>query len=178
MMTRSPRSLTAVITRSAANGWSSRITQANPQPYVAPVSGRFPKSEVANLTSHDFNGVRFMPARQFAKDLRALIEAKHSMTRRQWESLLEAILRLAAVAHVTWLCDVHARIWRCLSEALEGAGPVGPEATRELIFPASAQYMAYGGKALNGLKDKASSYLLARLSYLAAHAKASPCVHD
>jgi len=126
---------------------------------LAPV----PKSEVANLTGQDFDSVRFMPARQFAKDLHALIQAKHSMTRRQWESLLEAILRLAAVAHVTWLCDVQARIWRCLSEALEGAGPVGPDATRELIFPASAQYMAYGGKALNGLKDKASSYLLARL---------------
>jgi hypothetical protein len=85
------------------------------------------------------------------------------MTRRQWTSLLEAILRLAAVAHVTWLCDVQARIWRCLSDALAGGGPIGTEAAREAAFPGEAQYMTYGGKALHGLKDKASSYLSARL---------------
>lgn len=126
---------------------------------LAPV----PESEVAILSSDDFDNVRFMPARQFAKDLRALIQAKQAMTRRQWTSLLEAILRLAAVAHVTWLCDVQSRIWRCLSDALAGNGPAGAKAVRALAFPADAQYMTYGGKALHVLKDKASSYLSARL---------------
>lgn len=122
-----------------------------------------PRPEVAMLSSDDFDNIRFMPARQFAKDLRALIQAKQAMTRRQWTSLLEAILRLAAVAHVAWLCDVQARIWRCLSEALAGSGPAGAEAVRAQAFPGDAQYMTYGGKALHGLKDKASSYLSARL---------------
>ena len=75
----------------------------------------------------------------------------------------EAILRLATVAHVTWLCDVQARTWRCLSDALVGAGPIGTDATRAEVFPDGVQYMTYGGKALHGLKDKASSYLAARL---------------
>lgn len=122
-----------------------------------------PRTEIANLSHDDFDCARFMPARQFAKDLRALILAKPAMTRRQWTSLLEAILRLATVAHVTWLCDVQARTWRCLSDALVGAGPVGTDATRAVVFPDGVQYMTYGGKALHGLKDKASSYLAARL---------------
>lgn len=122
-----------------------------------------PASEVVNLASEDFGAVRFMPARQFAKDLQAVIQAKESMTRRQWTSLLEAVLRLAAVAHVTWLCDVQARTWNCLSDALAGKGPIGTLATRAAVFPDGPQYMTYGGKALHGLKDRASRYLSARL---------------
>lgn len=119
--------------------------------------------EVANLSQGDFEGMRFMPARQFTKDLRAIMQAKQAMTRRQWTSLLEAVLRLAAVAHVTWLCDVQARIWHCLYAAIGGNGPAGTDAVRTAIFPGSPQYMTYGGKALHALKDKASGYLAARL---------------
>lgn len=126
---------------------------------IAPI----PASEVANLASEDFDGARFMPARQFAKDLRAVIQAKQAMTRRQWTSLLEAVLRLATVTHVTWLCDVQARTWRCLAEALAGRGPSGADEARAAMFPDSPQYMTYGGKALHGLKDRASGYLAARL---------------
>lgn len=122
-----------------------------------------PPAEVANLAAEDFDGVRFMPARQFARDLRAVIQAKDAMTRRQWTSLLEAVLRLATVAHVTWICDVHARVWRCLSDALAGKGPAGADEARKAMFPDDPQYMAYGGKALPGLKDRASGYLAARL---------------
>ncbi|MCD9027831.1 hypothetical protein LDO26_06390 [Luteimonas sp. BDR2-5] len=142
--------------------WLEQETGAwgNPAPWqAAPV----PQAEVANLSTDDFDGVRFMPAQQFVKDLNALIEAKQAMTRRQWTSLLEAVLRLAAVAHVTWLCDVHARIWRCLSDTLAGNGPAGASDTRGTVFPDDVQYMTYGGKALQGLKDKASGYLSARL---------------
>lgn len=122
-----------------------------------------PASEVSNFVEEDFDGIQFMPAKQFAKDLRSIIHAKGSMTRRQWTSLLEAVLRLAMVAHVTWLCDVQVNTWHCLSAALAGQGPSGSTEARAQVFPDDAQYMIYGGKALNGLKDKASSYLAARL---------------
>jgi hypothetical protein len=120
-------------------------------------------AEVATLAKTDFDGVLFLPARQFAKDLRAVIQAKEAMTRRQWISLLEAVVRLAAVAHVTWLCDVQARMWRCLSDTLTGNGPTGIAECRAAMFPEAPQYMTYGGKALHGLKDRASGYLAARL---------------
>ena len=126
---------------------------------LAPV----PDSEVANLAEDDFVNLQLMPAKQFTKDLRAIIQAKGSMTRRQWTSLLEAVLRLATVAHVTWLCDVQAHTWRCVSETLAGRGPSNEKEARTQMFPESLQYMTYGGKALNGFKDRASSYLAARL---------------
>jgi hypothetical protein len=117
----------------------------------------------ARLDGSDLANVQFIPARQLAKDLRAIILAKDAMTRRQWTSLLEAVLRLASVVHVVWLCDVHARIWQSLSDALGSKGPVGEVQTREAIFPASPQYMAYGAKAQPSLKDSFSGYLGARL---------------
>lgn len=121
------------------------------------------ESEGAHLHGDDFDGIKFMPAKQFAKDLTAIIQAKDSMTRRQWTSLLEAVLRLATVSHVTWLCDVQSRAWRCLSGTLAGEAPASPGDAARLLFPQSPSYMAYGGKALNGLKDMTSSYLAARL---------------
>lgn len=142
--------------------WLEKETSAWNAPPVWQQAAVTPK-DVGNLASDDFLGLRFMPAKQFAKDLRSVIQAKEAMTRRQWTSLLEAVLRLAAVAHVTWLCDVQARVWRCLSEAVEGEGPMRVEDVRAAIFPSGPQYMTYGGKALHGLKDRASSYLAARL---------------
>lgn len=126
---------------------------------MAPVK----QGDVANLSHEDFQLVQFLPARQFVKDLRALIHAKDAMTRRQWTSLIEAVLRLAAVAHVVWLCDVQARLWACISGALDGTGPITEAEARLAIFPAAPQYMSYGGKALQNLKDRASGYLSARL---------------
>jgi len=123
-----------------------------------------PEGEVASLVMGDFEGISFLPARQFTKDLKAIIQAKDAMTRRQWISLLEAVLRLATVSHVTWLCDVHYRTWGCLWAALtKGDGPVEESEARFAMFPEMSQYMTYGGKAFQGLKDKFSSYLSSRL---------------
>ena len=122
-----------------------------------------PESESGQLPSEDLSLLRFMPARQFTKDLRSIIQAKDSMTRRQWTSLLESMLRLASVAHVTWLCDVQSRIWNCLSEALRMDGPQDEDAARQAVFPRDARYMTYGAAALPRLKDKASGYLAGRL---------------
>jgi len=117
--------------------------------------------ESAILAKANFNGLQF-PARQFTKDLRSIIGAKDAMTRRQWTSLLEAVIRLAAVTHVAWLCDVQARIWRNVREAIEEQSPNTTSLVAS-IFPDVPQYMTYGGKALMVFKDLASSYLQARL---------------
>lgn len=122
-----------------------------------------PADEMATLALSDFQDVSFLPARRFTKDLHAIIQAKGSVTRRQWTSLLEALLRLAAACHVIWLCDVHARIWTRLSGALSGEIASEEPGANLSIYPETPQYMTYGGKALQGIKDKVSSYLNARL---------------
>ncbi|MEN5218330.1 hypothetical protein ABE484_20960 [Pseudomonas pudica] len=123
-----------------------------------------PEDELTTLEISDFQEISFLPAKRFTKDLEAIIQAKGSITRRQWTSLLEAVIRLAAASHVIWLCDVHSRTWNCLWTALtDGVTPSSEQEARRALFPQTPQYMGYGGKALQGIKDKVSSYLNARL---------------
>ena len=101
------------------------------------------------------------PARQFTTDLGAIVAAKMLMTRRQWISLLEALVRIAAVAHVFWLCEVQARIWESLQVALKG-GDLDPD-PRSRIYPREFSYLRFGTGVISELKDRTSKYLRARL---------------
>ena len=121
-----------------------------------------PVAPAIGLDPADEQGLRF-PARQFVEDLKAIIEAKNSLTRRQWTSLVEAILRIGVVSHVLWLCDVHDRSWRCLRDALAGGGPTTAEEAREAMLPSSPSLLSYGDRALATVKDRVSAFLLARL---------------
>jgi hypothetical protein len=103
------------------------------------------------------------PARRFVRDLGSIIAAKDLMTRRQWTSLLEAIVRLAAVAHVTWLCDVHSKSWECIKGALDGKGPADAAVAHAVMYPENFRFLSYGDRALPSIKDRASAFLQARL---------------
>jgi len=124
--------------------------------------GQFvPDADCAEFVpKEEFDGVAY-PARQFATDLGAIIAAKTLMARRQWISLLEALVRIAAVAHVAWLCEVQARIWECLQTALK-AGAV-PADVRAQIYPRQFSYQRFGTGVVSELKDRTSRYLQARL---------------
>lgn len=103
------------------------------------------------------------PARQFVRDLSSIIDCKALLTRRQWTSLLEAVLRLGTSAHVVWLCELHSRVWGCLSEALEGAGPKSAAEARLRMFPERFAFLPLSNKPLLGIRDSISRYLTARL---------------
>ena len=104
------------------------------------------------------------PARQFVKDLEAVILAKSSMTRRQWTSMLESIIRLAATSHVMWICELHDSLWRSLHGILaDGRDAPTEDEVRECVFPGSIEYFAYGQAALRSVRSRAESYLQARL---------------
>lgn len=122
-----------------------------------------PVDDSASLAPADRQGLAY-PARQFSRDLLAVLRAKGSMTRRQWTSLLEAILRIGAVSHVVWLCEVHDRIATCLRASAAGKGPRTVDEARAAMFPAAFSYLSYGDRALPIIKDRASSFLQARVS--------------
>lgn len=104
-----------------------------------------------------------IPARQFVQDLRAVLLAKGSMTRRQWVSILEAVIRLGSVAHVLWTCEVHERLWRSLRDALQGNAPRSHEEFTKAVFNGMGRPLVYGATALPLIRDLASRYLHARL---------------
>lgn len=114
------------------------------------------------LDPTDWEGLIY-PARQFVGDLQSIIDAKDSLTRRQWTSLLEAILRIGVVSHVLWLCEIHDRTWRCLRDTMAGAGPATPGQVREAVLPRRVTGFSYGDRAMATIKDRASAFLIARL---------------
>lgn len=127
--------------------------------------GKWAKIEAGDkpqIAGTDRDGLTY-PAGRFVQDLESIIATKPALTRRQWTSLLEAIIRLACAAHVAWLCDVQARIWSCMNKSLQGNGPEDSAETRATIYPKEFQFLTFGDRALPGIKDRTSAYLGARL---------------
>jgi hypothetical protein len=123
--------------------------------YVSPAaSPDFPADDKLSLEC---------PARQFVRDLRAVIAAKNMMTRRQWLTLLESILRLGSVMHVLWLCDVNDRLWNLVKSVI--AGQIVPDVTAisNEILSDTTSYLSYGNPSAPIIRDAASRYLGARL---------------
>jgi len=115
-----------------------------------------------NLPDHEKPGLHF-PSRQFVTDIEAIITAKSCMTRRQWVSLLEAVVRLGSVTHVLWLCDVNDKLWKQVKKILEGAEPCTAKQLKEQIVSRTGPYLAYGKPALPIVRDYASRFLISRL---------------
>jgi hypothetical protein len=106
------------------------------------------------------------PAKQFIADLDGIISAKSSMTRRQWISLLEAVLRIGSVSHILWICDVTDRVWRRVRQIIEDPNSPVPEkddVLAETLFGVKKRMLSFGHPAIPALRDYASKYLAARL---------------
>jgi len=134
--------------REIADGW--RSTELDPL-------GSFPAVDRARLR---------YPAKQFVADLGGIISAKSKMTRRQWVSLLEALLRIGTVSHVLWLCDVNDRIWRTAHDLLEKDDvtlPTNDAEASEQLLSVKGRMLSFGHPAIPTLRDYASKYLSARL---------------
>lgn len=125
----------------------------------APAWSVKPWSPIVSLPTQDKDRLVF-PAQQFVRDLEGIILAKPYMTRRQWVSLLEAVVRLGSVAHVLWLCEVNHRVWLAIQGALTGDDSA---ITGVKIASCDTSFLTYGKPASSLMRDYASRYLIARL---------------
>ena len=146
----------------------ARFVQSEVEAWLPKPSWTFVPAPADSMPLRPEVGAGAFPARQFVQDLNSVIAAKSLLTRRQWTSLLEAVLRLGTVAHVIWLCELHYRVWVCLSEALNGAGPMTEHEAQERMFPERFSFLPFSNKPLPGIKDSISRYLTARLGINAA----------
>jgi hypothetical protein len=104
------------------------------------------------------------PAKQFIRDMEGILQAKPFMTRRQWISLLESLLRIATVAHVLWLCDVNYKVWLAIKRVLNSNEPLpGETEVRSGIVSCNEHFFTYGNPAVPIARDYASRYLVARI---------------
>ena len=102
------------------------------------------------------------PARIFYGDLNAVLDLKPQLTRRQWISMLESILRLGTASHVLWICHVHEVVWTYFQSCLSGE-PLRLETLHEDLSIPKNGFWTYGDKALPKAKNLIMKYYIARL---------------
>lgn len=127
--------------------------------------GKSDLKPLVNIPDEEKAALRY-PAKQFIADLDAIIQAKGEMTRRQWISMLEAIIRIAVVTHVLWVCSVNDKLWKTTLSILRNTEitPLNSkEQIREKIINSERRYLSYGKAAMPSIRDFTSRYLIGRL---------------
>jgi hypothetical protein len=101
------------------------------------------------------------PALQFAQDLISALEVKQFVTRRQWMSILEAILRLGSAAHILWLCKANSICYDLIFQSLETGETIE---THDLNIKLATELKIWrqNQSVNNSIKQLAQDYLEAR----------------
>lgn len=112
---------------------------------------------------HWHHGAASIPARQFVRDLDHTLSLKQRLTRRQWISLIESILRLGAASHVLWLCRAGAVFSDAIMAVING-GPPPSETELRRSFDIGDPFWRYGQVAGRTIKGSARDFVMSRLT--------------
>ena len=92
-----------------------------------------------------------------------MLGLKEKLTRRQWISIVESLLRIASVSHVMWLCRVCERAFGVLHGALGGQPPGSAADVQEHLFASHPAIWHLGQPVLPAVRNLARDYLAARV---------------
>lgn len=103
------------------------------------------------------------PAQRFVADLEQVLILKTALTRRQWVSLVECLLRLATSAQILWLSKANRECLKILRDALRGDQvPSELDLANERLAVGKDGYWRYGQKAADTIRDYAREFVMAR----------------
>lgn len=104
------------------------------------------------------------PAGSFVRDLKEVLELKKHLTRRQWISMLESLLRLASASHALWLCKANAKAFKLLRSAVTGGALLSIDELRnEHLAAGITGFWSYGQRAAETIRDHARDFVFARI---------------
>jgi hypothetical protein len=102
-----------------------------------------------------------IPATRFVKDLRQILSLKKHLTRRQWVSMVESILRLGAASHVMWLCRANHECFSLIRDAIDGKpAPTLQEIKGKLGM--TSGFWRYGQHSGGTITEAATDFVKAR----------------
>jgi hypothetical protein len=78
--------------------------------------------EIAEDSQQHEIHTRVYPARAFTEDLPRLLQLKRHLTRRQWLSVMDSMLRIASAAELLWVARINCCLARMIEDAAEGKG--------------------------------------------------------
>ena len=104
----------------------------------------------------------FAPASAFCNDLQRVIEVKSILTRRQWITVLESLLRIASTSHVLWTCKTNWALHNMLEESMVGKPPSSVEVVNSRLSSACKTWH-YGQSASPKILESACEFVRARM---------------
>ncbi len=102
------------------------------------------------------------PACQFSEDLNSVMSIKNLLTRRQWISMLESLLRVGSAAHILWLCRANSECLTIFVNALDSNDEITPEQVSSRLSSASGGFWRIGQPATTTVKEYARDFLYGR----------------
>lgn len=102
-----------------------------------------------------------IPASRFVSDLSKILSLKTYLTRRQWISMVEAILRLGTASHILWTCHANTECFRLARAVLQGAPPMD---AKQLAHRMGVErgFLRYGQYTSTTLTTSATDFVKAR----------------
>lgn len=102
------------------------------------------------------------PATSLVRDLQVVLALKRQLTRRQWVSMLESILRIGTAAHVLWVCALNIVTRNLLIAAIRGEQtPTADQVA--LAMSQAAMYWRYGQAAGRAIQQYATGFAKSRV---------------
>jgi hypothetical protein len=110
----------------------------------------------------DFLGPVDFPAKQFVADLKAVIQLKKHLTRRQWVSMMESLLRIATASHVFWTASLNINLFEALKKIMSDRDTAKAKADfwQRMSNP---NFFSYGQYSARAIKAYSTGYLKARV---------------
>jgi hypothetical protein len=102
-----------------------------------------------------------IPATRFSQDLNHVLALKKHLTRRQWVSMLESILRLGAASHIMWVCHANKVCFEQIRNALDG-NPLPTSAELKNMFSSEQGFWRYGQYSSGTISEAATDFVKAR----------------
>lgn len=103
------------------------------------------------------------PSQRFASDISHLIQAKQMLTRRQWTSSLESILRIGIGAHVLWIAKVNHELRVMVDAVLQGRAAPSPDEIKSQLSTGKG-FWSYGQLVNASIKKMVRNYMVGRLA--------------
>lgn len=103
-----------------------------------------------------------IPAERFTADFLQVLSLKTLLTRRQWVSMLESVLRLGSASHILWICRANAVCFDLMRQALSGEHVGGVDQVEERLGMKQG-FWRYGQHAATTIAEAATSFAKARV---------------
>lgn len=101
------------------------------------------------------------PATRFVADLEHTLALKSHLTRRQWISMVEAMLRLGTASYILWICSANIQCFSLIRNILNGeAAPTRRDL--EARFGVRGGFWRYGQLAGGTIADYSTGFVKAR----------------